>query len=89
VKLSGFTFEYKVQEFCDALSGSSGSFADEDAVLSLDASYPPYSGRSGKKADVHRFGIVMLALKIGRIVTATHPALPKDLSADFRSFVEK
>ena len=87
--MSGFAVDFKVQEFVDALFGSSGSLADEDTVLSLDATYPPYSGRSGKKADVHRFGIVMLSLRMGRIVTATYPAFPKDLSPDFKSFIEK
>ncbi|CAG0925892.1 unnamed protein product, partial [Notodromas monacha] len=50
--------------------------------------YPPYVGRSGKKADVHRVGVVLLSLRMGRIVSATFPAFPEDLNPDFRHFLD-
>lgn len=89
VKLSGFTVNHKVQEFSGNLSGLAGHLPEDDVVLTLENFYPPYSGRSGKKADVHRFGIVMLSLKMGRIFNATYPTFPKDLNPDFKNFIEK
>lgn len=51
--------------------------------------YPPSLGRGGKKADIYRFGILMLSLIRGCIIHDTVPEIPSNLQPDLRDFLSK
>jgi hypothetical protein len=51
--------------------------------------YPPSLGRGGKKADIYRFGILMLSLINGRIIHDVVPDIPQTLQPDLRDFLCK
>jgi len=50
--------------------------------------YPPSLGRGGKKADIYRFGILMLSLISGCIIHDV-PDIPLTLQPDLRDFLSK
>ena len=50
--------------------------------------YPPSLGRGGKKADIYRFGILMLSLISGCIIHDV-PDIPHTLQPDLRDFLSK
>ena len=54
-----------------------------------DNAYPPSLGRGGKKADIYRFGVLMLSLIKGSIIQEEIPEVPVTLSADLRDFISK
>ncbi|XP_021938823.1 eIF-2-alpha kinase GCN2 isoform X2 [Zootermopsis nevadensis] len=51
--------------------------------------YPPSLGRGGKKADIYRFGILMLSLIRGCVIHDTVPEMPSNLQPDLRDFLSK
>ncbi|XP_037078614.1 eIF-2-alpha kinase GCN2-like [Pollicipes pollicipes] len=51
--------------------------------------YPPYSGRSGKKADVHRLGVLLVSLARGGVSTEPAPAPPDWLPESARDFLAR
>jgi len=51
--------------------------------------YPPSLGRGGKKADIYRFGILMLSLINGCIIHDVVPDIPQTLQPDLRDFLCK
>jgi hypothetical protein len=51
--------------------------------------YPPSLGRGGKKADIYRFGILMLSLINGCIVHDVVPDIPRSLQPDLKDFLSK
>jgi hypothetical protein len=54
-----------------------------------DSSYPPSIGRRGKKADIYRFGILMLSLIKGCIVNDVVPEIPPTIQPELRDFLSK
>jgi hypothetical protein len=54
-----------------------------------DSSYPPSLGRGGKKADIYRFGILMLSLIKGCIIHDVVPEIPATLQPELRDFLSK
>jgi hypothetical protein len=53
-----------------------------------DSCYPPSLGRGGKKADIYRFGILMLSLIKGCIIHDV-PEIPPTLQPELRDFLSK
>ncbi|XP_071450666.1 eIF-2-alpha kinase GCN2 isoform X2 [Hetaerina americana] len=51
--------------------------------------FPPSVGRGGKKADIYRFGILLLSLINGCIITDNPPDIPTTIRADLRDFLSK
>jgi hypothetical protein len=51
--------------------------------------YPPSLGRGGKKAEIYRFGILMLSLIRGCIIHDVVPEIPSNLQPDLRDFLSK
>ncbi|XP_049955903.1 eIF-2-alpha kinase GCN2 [Schistocerca serialis cubense] len=51
--------------------------------------FPPSLGRGGKKSDIYRFGILILSLLRGCIVTDMLPEIPTCTPSDLRDFLEK
>ncbi|XP_046402509.1 eIF-2-alpha kinase GCN2 [Ischnura elegans] len=51
--------------------------------------FPPSVGRGGKKADIYRFGILLLSLINGCIITDSSPEIPTTIRADLRDFLAK
>ncbi|KAG8238104.1 hypothetical protein J437_LFUL012211, partial [Ladona fulva] len=49
--------------------------------------FPPSIGRGGKKNDIHRFGILLLSLIKGCIVTDSEPEISNSVRADLRDFL--
>jgi hypothetical protein len=54
-----------------------------------DNNYPPSLGRGGKKADIYRFGIMMLSLIKGCIIHDIVPEIPPTLQPELRDFLSK
>ncbi len=76
VRVAGFSIDKRVR---DLMSPEPGEEAEER--------FPSSVGRGGKKLDVYRFGLLMLSLAKGEIVS--DPSIPKRLNSVLCDFLKK
>lgn len=78
VKVGDYSLDKRLADISQAFVNGKG-----------DNSYPPSLGRGGKKADIYRFGILMLSLIKGCIIHDTVPEIPPTLQPELRDFLSK
>ncbi|XP_023718266.1 eIF-2-alpha kinase GCN2 isoform X3 [Cryptotermes secundus] len=78
VKVGDYSLDKRLADISQAFVNGKG-----------DNTYPPSLGRGGKKADIYRFGILMLSLISGCIIHDTVPEIPPTLQPELRDFLSK
>lgn len=79
VKLSGYSLDKRLSDICSA--GCLGTKVEHD--------FPTIQGRGGKKADIYRFGVLLLSLLKGTVVSDSVIDLDSNLQADLKDFLSK
>ncbi|XP_046628055.1 eIF-2-alpha kinase GCN2 [Neodiprion virginianus] len=78
VKLSGYSLDKRLSDiYCASY------------LAKNEHEFPTIQGRGGKKADIHRFGVLLLSLLRGSIVSENEIDMETNLQTDLKDFLSK